>query len=130
MNSKAVKVNVPGLSRLPTFSHAVIAGDFIYVAGTLGTIPGTRNLAEGGTGPETTQALRNIETILRACDATLADLVKVNVFLTDIQTFTEMNEAYLQVMGTDPPARITVGRSEFALNAAVEIDAIAYKPKS
>lgn len=129
MSSKAVKVNVPGLSRLPAFSHAVIAGDFIYVAGTLGTIPGTRNLAEGGTGPETTQALRNIETILKACDASLADLVKVNVFLADIETFPQMNEAYLEVMGDDPPARITVGRSEFALGAAVEIDAVAYKPK-
>lgn len=126
----AQKVNVPGLGRLPAFSHAVIAGDFIYVSGTLGTIPGSRELAEGGTGPETTQALRNIETILKECGASLDDLVKVNVFLTDIKTFPEMNEAYLQVIGEDPPARITVGRSAFALDAAVEIDAIAYKPQS
>jgi 2-iminobutanoate/2-iminopropanoate deaminase len=124
------KVNVAGLSRLPAFSHAVIAGDFIYVSGTLGTIPGSRELAAGGTGPETSQALRNIETILKECGASLADLVKVNVFLTDIQTFSEMNAAYLDVMGSDPPARITVGRSEFALGAAVEIDGVAYKPQT
>ena len=124
------KVNVAGLSRLPTFSHAVVAGDFIYVSGTLGTIPGSRELSEGGTGPETAQALRNIETILKECGASLADLVKVNVFLTDIQTFPEMNAAYLDVIGSDPPARITVGRSAFALEAAVEIDAIAYKPQT
>lgn len=125
------KVNSPELSRLPAFSHAVVAGDFIYVSGTLGTKPGSRELAEGGTGPQTTQTLRNIEAILKACGASLADLVKVNVFLTDIQTFAEMNAAYLEVIGSDPPARITVGRSAFALEgAAVEIDAIAYKPGS
>jgi 2-iminobutanoate/2-iminopropanoate deaminase len=107
----------------------VIAGDFIYVSGTVGTLPGTRDLVEGGTGPETTQTLRNIETILKACEASLADLVKVNVFLTDINTFAEMNEAYLALIGEEPPARITVGRSAFAINAAVEIDAVAYKPQ-
>lgn len=85
-------------------------------------------LAEGGAGMQTTQALRNIESILEECGASLADVVKVNVFLADMQTFSEMNEAYLAVLGSDPPARITVGRAELALGAAVEIDAIAYKP--
>jgi 2-iminobutanoate/2-iminopropanoate deaminase len=87
-------------------------------------------LAEGGIGPETTQALRNIEIILKACGATLADVVKVSVFLADMGTFSAMNEAYLAVMGSDPPARITVGRAALALGAAVEIDAIAYKAKT
>ena len=45
------------------------------------------------------------------------------------RTFPEMNEAYLDVMGVDPPARITVGRAELARGAAVEIDAVAYKPR-
>lgn len=87
-------------------------------------------LVAGGTGAETTQALHNIDLILKECGASLADLVKVDVFLADIQTFSEMNEAYLAVMGSDPPARITVGRAELALGAAVEIDAIAYKPQA
>ncbi len=127
---KAKKVNVPSLARIPTFCHAVIAGDFIYVSGTLGTKSDSMELVEGGTGAETTQALRNIETILQESDASLADLVKVNVFLADIQTFSAMNEAYLGVIGNDPPARITVGQAGLALGAAVEIDAIAYKPQA
>jgi 2-iminobutanoate/2-iminopropanoate deaminase len=122
------KVNATGLARLPTFCHAVIAGDFIYVSGTLGTKPDTMELVEGGTGPETTQALENIGIILKECGASLADLVKVNVFLANIETFSEMNEAYLKFIGSDPPARITVGRAELALGAAVEIDAVAYRP--
>ena len=84
-------------------------------------------LVDGGTGPETTQTMRNIETILAGCDATLADLVKVNVFLSDMETFRDMNAAYMAVIGDEPPARITVGRAALALGAAVEIDAIAYR---
>ena len=128
MNAK--KVTVPGLARLPAFCHAVVAGGFIYVSGTLGTVPGSMDLAGGGIGPQTSQALQNIALILQECGASLEDIVKVNVFLADIQTFAEMNEAYLEVMGSDPPARITVGRAELALGAAVEIDAIAYRPQS
>ena len=127
---KPKKVNASGLARLPAFCHAVVAGDFIYVSGTLGTKPNSMELVTGGTGSETTQALQNISLILKECDASLADLVKVDVFLVDMQTFSEMNEAYLAVIGSDPPARITVGRAELALGAAVEIDAVAYKPQA
>lgn len=124
------RINSAGLARLPAFCHAVVAGDFIFVSGTLGTKPGTMELVEGGTGPETTQALRHIETILGDCGASLGDVVKANVFLADINTFAEMNQAYIAVMGADPPARITVGRTDLALGAAVEIDCIAYKPQT
>lgn len=123
----AQKIYVPGLARLPVFCHATVAGDFIYVSGTLGTQWDSMDLVEGGVGPQTTQTLRHIETILQACGASLAHLIKVNVFLADMRTFAEMNQAYLAVIGDDPPARITVGRAELALGAAVEIDAVAYK---
>ena len=122
------RINVPGLARLPAFSHAVVAGDLIFVAGQIGTRGEALALVEGGIGPETRQALRNIEAILAACGATLADLVKVDVFLADMADFAAMNEAYLEVIGADPPARITVGRAELAMGAAVEIDAIAARP--
>lgn len=121
------KINVPGLGRLPTFCHAVCAGDTIYVSGTLGTKGESLELVAGGTGPQTTQALRNIERILQECGASLADLVNVNIYLSDINTFADMNGAYLEVIGDDPPARITVGGNDLALGAAVEIDAVAYK---
>src|SRR5690349_20778285 len=102
------RIYVENLARLPAFCHATIAGDFIFVSGTLGTKPGTLELVEGGTGAETTQTLRNITTILEACGATLADLVKVNVFLADMADFAEMNRAYMATIGDQPPARITV----------------------
>ncbi|MDH4277992.1 MAG: RidA family protein [Acidimicrobiia bacterium] len=124
------KIVVPGVARLPAFCHAVIAGDFIYVSGMLGAKADSMDLVEGGIGPETRQTLRNIETILAACDATLDDLVKASVYLHDMADFAAMNEAWLDIVGDDPPARITVGRADLALGAAVEIDSIAYKPRA
>src|SRR5688572_26346919 len=123
----ARKINVEGLGKLPAFCHAVVAGDFIFVSGTLGTKAGSLELVEGGTREQTAQTLVNIAVILKECGASLDDLVKVNVFLADMKTFPEMNAAYLEIIGADPPARITVGRAELALGAAVEIDCIAYK---
>ena len=124
------RVVVDGLGRLPQFCHATIADGWIHVSGTLGTIGDSMNLVEGGTGPETTQTMSNIARILDACDAGLDDVVKVSVFLEDMSTFQAMNDAYSEVVGSDPPARITVGRSGLALGAAVEIECVAYKPPS
>ena len=126
---KAQKITLPGLARLPAFCHAVIAGDFIYLSGTLGTKPNSMELVEGGTAAETRRILEIFDEILASCNAGLDDLIKVNVFLHDMSTFDQMNEAYLSVIGDDPPARITVGKADLALGAAVEIDAVAYKPE-
>jgi len=127
---RARKINVEGLGKLPAFCHAVVAGDLIFVSGSLGTKAGSLELVEGGIRAETAQTLRNIEAILKGCGASLADLVKVNVYLADMGTFQEMNAVYLEIIGSEPPARITVGGVDLALGAAVEIDAVAYRPQT
>ena len=123
------RVSIDGLGRLPAFCHATVAGGLIFVSGTLGTEGDSMNIVPGGTGPETVQTLRNIEKILGGCGASFRDVAKVNVFLRDMGTFNEMNEAYLSVVGDDVPARITVGRADLALGAAVEIDCVAWRPQ-
>lgn len=119
------KIIVDGLARLPSFSHAAIVGDTIYVSGTLGTQPNTMELVPGGTGAQTSQTLANIRMILEACGASVDDIAKVNVYLSDIKTFNDMNDAYLEFFESAPPARITVGGVDLALGAAIEIDCIA-----
>lgn len=126
--AKLRKVNVDGLGRLPAFSHATVAGDLIFVSGTLGTKPGVFELVPGGTGEETRQTLRNIATILEGVGASLSDVAKVNVYITDMSQYAEMNRAYLEFFPEHPPARITVGCSALALGATVEIDCIAVNP--
>ena len=121
------KVVVEGLARLPSFSHAVIAGDYVHVAGSLGTLGDTTELVEGGTGPQTTQTIRNIERILQAVGLGLGDVVKMNVYLSDMSHFQEMNDAYTAAIGDSPPARIALGGVDLALGAGVEMDCVAYR---
>ncbi len=121
------KIVVEGLARVPSFSHAVIAGDFVHVAGSLGTVGDSTELVEGGVGPQTTQTIRNIERILEAAGVGLGNVVKMNVYLSDMADFQLMNEAYMEAIGDSPPARITVGGVDLALGGAVEIDCVAYR---
>ena len=123
------KINCENLARLPVFSHAAVAGDFIYVSGILGTKHNKLEIVEGGVSKQTEQILFHISTILSQCNASLEDIVKVNVYLTDMNYFHDMNSAYLDAIRFEPPARITLGVKELALGGSVEMDCIAYKPK-
>jgi len=124
------KIVVDEVGRLPFFSHATVAGDLIFVSGTLGTVGKSIELIPGGMGPQTRQTLENIRTILRGAGADLADVVKVSVYVTDMSQFQAMNEAYAEFFppADGPPARITMGVGGLALGAAVEIECIAQKP--
>ncbi|MGI8792329.1 MAG: alpha/beta fold hydrolase [Acidimicrobiales bacterium] len=121
------RIIVDGLGRLPQFAHAGVADDWVFVSGTLGTGDDLR-LVDGGIGPETTQTLTNIGTILKAAGAGWDDVVKVNVSVADMADFPAMNSAYAAFFDGTPPARITVGGLELALDARVEIDCVARRP--
>ncbi len=129
MTAFPATVNVESVYRWPSFSHAVLVDGHIYLSAALGTVGRSLQLADGGVGEQTRQALRNIELILASCDASLAHLVRLTVYLSDINSFLEMDRAYAELI-THQPARTTVGCASLSLNAGVEIDAIAYKPKS
>ena len=118
------RIVVDGLGRLPQFAHAGISDDWVFVSGTLGTDGGLR-LVEGGIGPETTQTLHNIETILGASGAGWDDVVKVNVYVAEMAEFAAMNEAYGAFFTGTPPARMTAGGVQLALGARVEIECVA-----
>ena len=122
------KVNCKGPIQISAFNQAVIAGDFIYVSGVLGTKHEKTEIIDGGIEAQTTQILFHIETILSECGARLEDIVKITVYLKDMDTFHDMNSAYLDVIRFDPPARTTVGVYDLALGADVEMDCIAYHP--
>ena len=121
------RVTAPGLPELPPFAHAAVAGEHIYVAGMLGLTDDFSGLVPGGIAAETTQALRHVERILAACDAALADVVKVSVYMTDLGEWDAMNRAYLEAFGPRTPARIAIGCAGLLFGAAVELDCIAYR---
>jgi reactive intermediate/imine deaminase len=78
---------------------------------------------------ETRQVLRNIQSILAAAGATMADIVKCNVYLADRKDFAAMNEVYREFFPSEPPARTTVEAHPPA-EIRVEIDCVAYKPRA
>lgn len=118
---------VPGLR---FFSPGIRTGNLIFLSGAVGAKPGTLELVEGGTGPETTMALTHLQTVLQAAGADMKDVVKCTVFISDIDAFNEMNEAYAAFFPEDPPARSTVAVSGLAIGASVEIECIAVAPEA
>jgi enamine deaminase RidA (YjgF/YER057c/UK114 family) len=109
------------------FAHAAVAGDQIYVAGMLGLKEDFSGVVDGGIAAETTQALRHVDRILHACDASMADVVKVTVYLRDLDRWEAMNGAYLEAFGPHTPARIAVGCEGLLCGARVESDCVAYR---
>jgi len=112
------------------YSHAVRAGDFIFVSGQGPIDPATNEMSFGDIRHETRLVLNNIRQILEASDAALADVVKVSVFLADGSDFAAMNEVYAEFFGNAKPARTTAEAKFVAPGMKVEIDCIAYKPKN
>ena len=111
------------------YSPAVKAGDTIYVAGQVAVDPITGTTVTGDVQAETRQVLTNIRNILQGCGATLGDVVRCGVYLTNANDFKPMNEVYAEFFGDAKPARTTIIVSALPLKEArVEIDAIAYKP--
>ncbi|HKE26067.1 MAG TPA: Rid family detoxifying hydrolase [Bryobacteraceae bacterium] len=112
------------------YSPAVRAGDFIFVSGQVPVDPISGQVVSGDVKAETRRVLENIRINLGGCGATMADVVKCQVFLADIKDFAAMNEVYTEFFGDSKPARTTVQAGALPLaGSKVEIDAVAYKPK-
>lgn len=112
------------------YSPAVRAGDFIYVSGQVPVDPATNQAVVGDIKAETRQVLNNIRRILEGCGASMADVVRCGVFLTDVKDFAAMNEVYTEFFGEIKPARTTISVPALPLpGAKIEIDAVAYQPK-
>jgi 2-iminobutanoate/2-iminopropanoate deaminase len=112
------------------YSHAVRAGDFIYVSGMGAVDPATNEFSFGDIRHETRLVLENIKSILESCGATLADVVKCSVFLENRNDFAAMNEVYAEYFGDARPARTTVQAVLPTERMKVEIDCVAYRPRS
>ena len=107
------------------FSPAVRDGDRVYTSGQIAQDPATGKLVEGGVVAQTEQILQNLEAIMSAANKSLADVVKVNVYLTDMRNFAEMNEVYARHFVAPYPARTTVAVAALPLGAVVEIEMVA-----
>jgi len=112
------------------YSHAVRAGDFIFVSGMGPIDPETNEFSFGDIQHETRLVLNNLRRILEGCGASMADVVQCRVFLDDRNDFQAMNQVYAEFFGAAKPARTTVQVVLPAEKMKVEIDCVAWKPKS
>lgn len=104
------------------FSPAVRAGGFLFFSGQVGQDPATGALAEGGVEAEARQLFRNLAALLEAAGKGFGDVVKANVYLTDIGDFAAINAIYAEAFDAPFPARTTVAVAALPLGAAVEIE--------
>jgi|TARA_B110000438_G_scaffold179004_1_gene171113 2-iminobutanoate/2-iminopropanoate deaminase len=104
------------------YTPVVRAGDLLFVSGQVGIAEGA--IVDGGVGAELAQALANLRTQVEANGATLDQVVKTTVFLTDMDHYTVMNEGYCDVFGDHRPARSAVAVAALPLGALIEVEAI------
>jgi len=109
------------------YSQGVRLGDFVFTAGQLGLVPGSKDFAGSDIETQTRQALENLKAVLEAGGSCLEHVVKTTVFLQDMGEFGRMNGVYAEFFPENPPARSAVQVAALPLGGRVEIEAVAYQ---
>lgn len=107
------------------YSHAVVAGDVVYVSGQLPLVPETMELALGGITGQATQTLENLRVVLLAAGTDFSRVLRTTLYLVDLGDFPAVNVVYAEAFGDHKPARSTVQVAALPRGARVEIDLIA-----
>jgi len=107
------------------YSQAIRHGDTVYLSGQIGLEPETGRLMDDTLAGQASQVMNNLHAVLQAAGCSLDDIIKVNIYLTDMADFPELNTLYAGWLGEHRPARATVAVAALPLGARVEMDVIA-----
>ena len=107
------------------YSQATTTDDLVFTAGQIPLTPDGDLLVDAPVAEQTEQALENVEAVLDAAGTGIDDVLKMTVFLDDINDFDAMNDSYADFFQSDPPARSAVGVGALPKGVAVEIEAVA-----
>src|SRR5690349_17986011 len=118
-------IHAAGAAAVGPYSHAAFAGAFLYLSGQTPLDPSTGKLLEGSVQNQARQCFRNLFKVLEAAGMGPGHVVKVNVFLTNMDDFAAMNEVYAQQFDKPYPARTTIGVASLPLGACIEIEMVA-----
>lgn len=108
------------------YSQGVKAGNMLFVSGQIPLVPETMEIIEGGITAQARQALNNMVNVVIAAGGTVNDIVKVNVYITDMASFGAINEVYAEIMGEHRPARAVVEVSALPKGVDFESECVAY----
>lgn len=117
--------NADGAVSIGPYSHAVECGGMIFLSGQTPIDSTTKKLIAGDITAQTGQGFKNLFNVLKAAGLTEENVVKVNVFLTDMNDFEAMNSVYAKQFSSPFPARTTIGVAALPLGAKIEIEMIA-----
>ena len=107
------------------YSQAVRFGNLIFVSGQIPIEPESGKILKGNIREQTKQILENLNNILAAGGSSFNNVLRSTIFLTNLEDYSEVNEAYAQYFNDLPPARSTVQVAKLPMNAQIEIEAIA-----
>lgn len=111
------------------YSQAVKVGNTVYLSGQIPLDPATMSVVEGGISAEITRVFDNLSAVAQAAGGSLNDIVKLNVFLTDLTHFPTVNEIMANYFSQPYPARAAIGVAALPRGAGVEMDAILVLPE-
>lgn len=107
-----------------TYSQAVRFGNTVYLSGQIALIPDTMEMREGDISARIHQVFQNLSAVCEAAGGSLQDIVKLNIFLTDLSHFATVNEIMAQYFQQPYPARAAVGVKELPKGTDVEMDGV------
>lgn len=112
------------------YSHAVAAGNLLFLSGQGAMAPDGSGIQRGTIESETRQTLENIKAVLEDAGSSLAQVLKMTVYLKDMENFAAMNAIYKEYFPENPPARTCIQAGRLPLDFQVEMDAIAILPNA
>ncbi|MFW6346443.1 MAG: Rid family detoxifying hydrolase [Halomonas sp.] len=111
------------------YSQAVRAGDFVYVSGQIPLDPATGELVGADVHSQVAQVFDNLAAVAAAAGGSLADAVRIAIYLTDLSHFALVNEVMASYLSEPYPSRAALGVAALPKGAAVEMDAVLYLPQ-
>jgi reactive intermediate/imine deaminase len=109
-----------------TYSQAVKVGDTVYLSGQIPLVPETMTVIEGDFSTQVRRVFDNLSAVAEASGGTLQDIVKLNIFLTDLSYFGTVNEIMAEYFQQPYPARAAIGVASLPKDVPVEMDAVMH----
>jgi 2-iminobutanoate/2-iminopropanoate deaminase len=118
-------IDAPGApAAIGPYSHAVRCGPLLFCSGQIPLDPATGELVGETPAEQSRQCLLNLTAVCEAAGASLADALRLTLYMTDLAAFADVGEVYATFFGESPPARVAIGVASLPRGAQVEIDAI------
>jgi 2-iminobutanoate/2-iminopropanoate deaminase len=131
MSNDRETIDAPGApAAIGPYSHAVRAGSLLFCSGQIPLDPARGELVGETAAEQARQCLENLMAVCEAAGASLADAVRLTVYMTDLSAFAEVGEVYATFFPDSPPARAAIGVAALPRGAQVEVDAIVAIPQS